>query len=258
MAINLTSPFLLSHSSSPFLSPPCNHHHHKSMFLLLLRNNLEPSSSSFYKSSAIALRASTSGTRNGTADEEGEGRQQQQDEEKDKLLLNDEVINRASSLKEATEVLQLIADYRSADNGGVVSCSDCCRIISAAFLCNNSDLALSIFSAMRSSAFDQVLKENGGLVARWKWSRPDLNTYTTLVIGLATSLRVSDALKMVEEICRIGLSLGEEVPFGKIIRCPTCMIAVAVAQPQQGIQVRMSRLYLVQIVVISMSLFLEM
>jgi hypothetical protein len=28
-----------------------------------------------------------------------------------------------------------------------------------------------------------------------------------------------------------------QVPFGKIVRCPSCQIAVAVAQPQQGIQV---------------------
>lgn len=28
-----------------------------------------------------------------------------------------------------------------------------------------------------------------------------------------------------------------QVPFGKVVRCPTCMVAVAVAQPQHGIQV---------------------
>lgn len=27
-----------------------------------------------------------------------------------------------------------------------------------------------------------------------------------------------------------------QVPFGKVIRCPSCMIAVTVAQPQHGIQ----------------------
>lgn len=27
-----------------------------------------------------------------------------------------------------------------------------------------------------------------------------------------------------------------QVPFGKVVRCPSCMIAVAVAQPQQGVQ----------------------
>lgn len=31
----------------------------------------------------------------------------------------------------------------------------------------------------------------------------------------------------------------EQVPFGKVVRCPTCLIAVAVAQPQHGIQVYM-------------------
>ncbi|KMT11906.1 hypothetical protein BVRB_5g098730 [Beta vulgaris subsp. vulgaris] len=205
------------------------------MFLLLLRNNLEPSSCSlsFWNSSAISVsvRASASEIRNDVADdEEGKG-------EGEKLVLDDELISRASSLKDASEVLQLISDDKNGGKGGFVSCADCCKIISAALLCNNSDLALSIFAAMRSSAFDQVLKENAGIVARWKWSRPDLNTYTTLVIGLAASLRVTDALKMVEDICRVGLSFGDEVPFGKIIKCPTCMVAVAVAQPQQGIQV---------------------
>lgn len=27
-----------------------------------------------------------------------------------------------------------------------------------------------------------------------------------------------------------------QVPFGKVVKCPSCMIAVAVAQPQQGVQ----------------------
>ncbi|XP_021757672.1 uncharacterized protein LOC110722696 [Chenopodium quinoa] len=229
MALNFTSPFILS--------PPINSHHHKTMFLLLLRNNLEPSLSSssstvnFWNSSAInvTVRASTSNTQNDVADEEdGGGR--------DKVVFDNEAISRASSMKDASEVLQMIVESRS-ENGGIVSCDDCCRIINAAILCNNSDLALSIFNAMRSSAFDQVLKENGGIVVRWKWPRPDLNTYTTLVIGLAASLRVTNALNIIDEICRVGLSPGEEVPFGKIIKCPTCMVAVAVAQPQQGIQV---------------------
>ncbi|GKC79744.1 pentatricopeptide repeat superfamily protein, partial [Tanacetum coccineum] len=71
---------------------------------------------------------------------------------------------------------------------------------------------------------------------RWRWSRPDVNTYTLLVRGLAASLRVSDALRIIGTVCRVGVSPGEEVPFGKIVRCPSCMIAVAVAQPQNGIQ----------------------
>ena len=55
------------------------------------------------------------------------------------------------------------------------------------------------------------LKENGSLIASWKWSRPDLKTYTALLIGLAASLKVSDALKIIDDICRVGLSPGEEV-----------------------------------------------
>ncbi|XP_021642681.2 uncharacterized protein LOC110637058 isoform X4 [Hevea brasiliensis] len=55
--------------------------------------------------------------------------------------------------------------------------------------------------------------------------------------GLASSLKVSDALKTIDYICRVGVSPAEEVPFGKVVRCPTCMVAVAVAQPQQGIQI---------------------
>ena len=32
-------------------------------------------------------------------------------------------------------------------------------------------------------------------------------------------------------------SLFSKVPFGKVVRCPICTIAVGVAQPQLGIQV---------------------
>lgn len=46
---------------------------------------------------------------------------------------------------------------------------------------------------------------------RWRWSRPDVNIYTLLVRGLAASLRVSDALRIIGTICRVGVSPGEEV-----------------------------------------------
>lgn len=45
----------------------------------------------------------------------------------------------------------------------------------------------------------------------WKWPRPDVNTYTLLVRGLAASLRVSDALTIIANVCRVGVSPGEEV-----------------------------------------------
>ncbi|BBH07961.1 Pentatricopeptide repeat superfamily protein [Prunus dulcis] len=139
------------------------------------------------------------------------------------------------SAKDAQEALQMIAEI-TGRNGGFVSASDCCAIVSAALKRNNPDLALSVFYEMRAS-FDQGVNENGPLVERWKWSRPDVRVYTSLILGLAASLKVSDALRMINNICRVGVSPAEEVPFGKVVRCPSCMIAVAVAQPQHGIQI---------------------
>ncbi|CAI8619590.1 unnamed protein product [Vicia faba] len=147
-------------------------------------------------------------------------------------LLDQQLLHRiAATAKDADDALHLISDYCST-NSGVVSTSDCCSIISASLDRNNHQLALSVFYSMRST-FHQV-DENGPLVERWKWSRPNARVYTMLIQGLAASLRVSDALSVVKYICEVGVSPSEEVPFGKIVRCPSCRIAVAVAQPQQG------------------------
>lgn len=237
MKVKLGFPCLLSHPS-PLFSPSYNHS--KNLFLLLFGKNLESATLSLSKKAAIGAppRASISETpRNGVAEEE-EDSLLSSSSSSCVVVLDEEMISRASRLKEAGEVLEMIAAESTAKrDGGVVTCSDCRRIISAALERNNPDLALSVFTAMRSSSFTQVLKENGGLSKNWKWSRLDLSIYTTLVLGLAASLRVSDALRMVSDICRVGASPGDEVPFGKIVRCPTCLIAVAVAQPQQGIQI---------------------
>lgn len=53
--------------------------------------------------------------------------------------------------------------------------------------------------------------ETGTFVERWKWSRPDVWVYTSLVQGLAASLRVSDALRIINNICQVGISPAEEV-----------------------------------------------
>lgn len=53
--------------------------------------------------------------------------------------------------------------------------------------------------------------ENGSFAERWKWSRPDVHVYTSLIRGLAASLRVSDALRIIEDICQMGVSPAEEV-----------------------------------------------
>ncbi|XAR70168.1 hypothetical protein NMG60_11026942 [Bertholletia excelsa] len=151
-------------------------------------------------------------------------------------LLDENLLNRVSAAKNANEALDLIVDH-SKRSAGVVSNSQCCSIISAAFNRSNVDLALSIFAAMRSSFDPEAPGGEASFVQRWKWSRPDVNSYTLLVQGLAASLRVSEALNMIGTVSRVGVSPGEEVPFGKIIRCPTCTVAVAVAQPQHGIQI---------------------
>ncbi|CAN1254444.1 hypothetical protein LINPERPRIM_LOCUS8657 [Linum perenne] len=149
----------------------------------------------------------------------------------DNLFDDNALLVRVSAAKRADEALDIIAEV-SQRSSGVVGVSDCCSIINAALDRNNSELALSVFYAMRSS-FDQ----GDGSIQRWKWSRPNVRIYTSLVRGLAASLKVSDALKTIEYICRVGVSPSEEVPFGKVIRCPTCFVAVAVAQPQHGVQI---------------------
>ncbi|CAA0812079.1 Pentatricopeptide repeat (PPR) superfamily protein [Striga hermonthica] len=148
-------------------------------------------------------------------------------------LLDEELLGRVSTAGDAAEALLLIAEERR--GGGFVSVSDCRLIISAALDRGSAELALSVFAAMRAS-FDSGWGENSTSDEKWKWSRPDSHTYTLLAKGLAASLRVSDALRVIDCVCRVGVSPGEEVPFGKVVRCPSCMIAVAVAQPQQGVQ----------------------
>ncbi|CAN1178059.1 hypothetical protein LINPERHAP2_LOCUS33465 [Linum perenne] len=163
----------------------------------------------------------------------------------DNLFDDNALLVRVSAAKRADEALDIIAEV-SQRSSGVVGVPDCCSIINAALDRNNSELALSVFYAMRSS-FDQAVGENDGSIQRWKWSRPNVRIYTSLVRGLAASLKVSDALKTIEYICRVGVSPSEDrvielgkvlqVPFGKVIRCPTCFVAVAVAQPQHGVQI---------------------
>ncbi|KAL3844472.1 hypothetical protein ACJIZ3_001875 [Penstemon smallii] len=182
---------------SPLLPLPCNSYstkHHHNCFLLSTKKTFLtfPVSKNF--SAAANSQVSSSS----------------EDEKLDSELLDYELLSRVSSAKDAGEVLILIAEERR-KNGGVVGTSDCGLIISAALDRGNAELALSVFSAMRS-------------------------TFDSGMYGLAESLRVADALRMIDYVCRVGVSPGEEVPFGKVVRCPNCFIAVAVAQPQQGIQ----------------------
>ncbi|XP_010430577.1 PREDICTED: uncharacterized protein LOC104714807 isoform X2 [Camelina sativa] len=147
-------------------------------------------------------------------------------------ILDDELLSSVSAVRDADEALEMISERFGSNRGGIVELEDCRSIISAAISRGNVDLALSIFYAMRAS-FDL----GGSEIDRWRWSRPDVEVYTMLVNSLAASLRVSDSLRIIRDICRVGISPAEEVPFGKIVRCPTCLIAIAVAQPQHGVQI---------------------
>ncbi|KAK7251429.1 hypothetical protein RIF29_34619 [Crotalaria pallida] len=223
MTLNLCTPCfsrLLSSSSPPPPPPPlpksCATNHNATTNTFFLSTSPLPNLSKFLFS---AKKASVSESHNEVSN----------DTVSEQLLLRV-----AATAKDADEALQMIAE-NSEMKRGVVCADDCCAIISAALKRNNHELALSVFYAMRAT-FDQV-GENGPLVEGWKWSRPNAAVYTLLIQGLAASLRVSDALRVIKYICEVGVSPGEEVRFGKVVRCPSCRIAVAVAQPQQGIQI---------------------
>ncbi|KAJ4981058.1 hypothetical protein NE237_031895 [Protea cynaroides] len=239
MTLNLGSAWFSSHPSQPiphFSKISAISSKSKSALLILLFERYTNENSAFnlkhlfcYSSASysshsrdLRLRASVSERADGSA------------EKSVSVLLDEELLGRVSCAKDADEALEMIAQ-KSNRNGGVVGTSDCCSIIAAALDRNNADLALSVFQAMRSS-FDLRANEKGP-VERWKWSRPDVNTYASLVRGLGALLRVSDAIKTLTDVCRVGVSTGEEVPFGKIVRCPSCTIAIAVVQPQNGTQI---------------------
>nr|CAD1823307.1 unnamed protein product [Ananas comosus var. bracteatus] len=157
-------------------------------------------------------------------------------ENSDPGLLNGDLLRRLSSLKDADQVIEMIVEAERSAGNGVLETEDCNSIIEAAFDRGNVDLALSVFVAMQTGYAQDGMGGKILAIARWKWARPDVQTYGLMVQRLAASLRVSDALRIIDYVSRVGVSSGEEVPFGVVVRCPTCMIAIAVAQPQHGSQ----------------------
>ncbi|EEC83391.1 hypothetical protein OsI_28827 [Oryza sativa Indica Group] len=139
--------------------------------------------------------------------------------------LDADLLRRVAGAADAGEALDIVAE--SAGGTGGLDASDCNAIVAAALDRGNVELALSVFEAMRSGF---------ARAGAWRWARPDVRTYALLVQRLAAALRVSDALRIIDYVSRAGISSAEEVPFGMIIRCPSCMVAVAVAQPQHGTQ----------------------
>ncbi|KAI9174478.1 hypothetical protein LWI28_017920 [Acer negundo] len=224
--LNLGSPFLSGFAAPRFSKLHETNSSSSTVLLTLLR----PAATLFFNSRSLATttRASLSEDETGVVE----------DLVSVSEILDEELLSRVSVAEDANEALEIISDSEKSkrSGGGVVSVNDCRLIINGAIGRGKTALALSVFYAMRSS-FDQGVGENSSFVDRWRWSRPDVSIYTSLVQGLAASLKVSDALRLIDDICRVGVSPGEEVPFGKVVRCPTCLIAVAVAQPQHGIQI---------------------
>lgn len=232
MTLNLGSPWLscLSYpsSSTPYLSklPETSPKSNYALLSLLLSSSttIGFKNAAFSASRTLKSRASLSSKSESGLVEDNHAISISE------LLSNEESLGRVLATKEADEALEIIAEISNASSG-VISVPDSCFIITAALDRNNADLALSVFYAMRSS-FDPckpnaltllieiVLtvviilvggSENGPLIERWKWSRPDVSVYTSLIRGLAALLKVSDALRMIDYICRVGVSPSEEV-----------------------------------------------
>ncbi|WOL11070.1 hypothetical protein Cni_G19831 [Canna indica] len=210
-------------------SAPSNSH----LLLLLGRWNSSPlsahahfSSSCTHPKCTTSVRASCDDKGGGVGDADGSR----------PSLLDEELLRRISAARDADQALEIIAEARGSSVPGVIGTDDCHSIIEAAFFRGDPDLALSVLNAMRAS-FVRGAAEKASSLERWAWARPDVSSYSLMVQRLAAALRVTDAIRVISYVSRIGVSSGEEVPFGMVVQCPSCMVAVAVAQPQHGIQV---------------------
>ncbi|CAL5006936.1 unnamed protein product [Urochloa decumbens] len=215
MVLALLPPSPASHCRSPrpVSSPPLGRVATAVSFGLAFFSRSSPSSCSLQRSGAVG----------GDADGAGEG----SSEAPVAGWLDADLLRRVSGAADADQALDIVAES-AGGAGATLEAPECNAIVAAALDRGNVELALSLFETMRSS-FAGV----GG----WRWARPDVRTYALLVQRLAAALRVSDAIRIIDYVSRAGVSSTEEVPFGVIVRCPTCMVAVAVAQPQDGTQV---------------------
>ncbi|KAL2651246.1 hypothetical protein R1flu_019374 [Riccia fluitans] len=159
----------------------------------------------------------------------------------DSGLRDDRFLRRVAAAENSETAIAMINE-REPKGGGVLSNSECSDLILAAIAQNNVDLAFSILNAMRSSILQRQIDRpeaaagSGEESQEWTWPQADVSTYVALVRGLAASLRVSDAIATVGDVRRRGVPPGDEVPFGKVVNCPTCKTSLAVVQPQHGVQ----------------------
>jgi hypothetical protein len=158
-------------------------------------------------------------------------------------LEDERFLRRVAMAADADAALAMIAERAGDSSGssGIVSNQYCSDLMIAALAEGNGELAFSILEAMRSSVIQRRVNDReegsseGG--TGWRWAQPNVSTYAALVKGLAASLCVADAIQMVANVRRRGIPAGDEVPFGKVVTCPTCKTTLAVVQPQQGVQV---------------------
>ncbi|XP_072968051.1 uncharacterized protein [Typha angustifolia] len=224
MALNVLSPSMYRFSHS-FRCPSNNTN---SLILLLSRCNSDFSSANnlcFFSSPSLinscSIRAYSTNKDRLSTEKSGLG------------FLENDLLRQLSAAKDADQVLEIVMELKGSKNCAFMETCDCNSIIAAAFDRGNVELALSLFDAMRS----RIAQDGNDGKILSKWSRPDVCTYALLVHGLAASLHVSGAISIIDYVARVGVSSREELPFGMIVRCPKCMIAIAVAQPQDGTQV---------------------
>lgn len=136
MTLYLSSPPWLSHPSPPLPILP-TYNNTNALFFRLSLTSINFSKILTTKASSLGESESANGIAEDSVSE----------------LLDEELLSKVSGAKDAQETLKMI-DELPERNGGVMSVSDCCTIISAALNRNNPELALSVFYEMRAS-FDQ-------------------------------------------------------------------------------------------------------
>lgn len=153
MALNLGSPWISHPIPILFKTSAISSNRRSSLFLLLLTRY----SSGIYALKHLSLSPSTSSSHPNNFHTRprasSRAREDTNPENSSSEWLNDDLLRRVLGAKDADEALEMIAE-NCGRNGGVVGTEDCCSIIGAALDRNNTDLAFSVFSAMRSSFDD--------------------------------------------------------------------------------------------------------
>lgn len=155
MALNLGSPWISHPIPILFKTSSISSNSRSSLFLLLLTRY----SSGIYALKPLSLYPSRSPSSSHPNNfhtrprASSRAREDENPENSSSELLNDDLLRRVLGAKDADEALEMIAE-NCGRNGGVVGTEDCCSIIGAALDRNNTDLAFSVFSAMRSSFDD--------------------------------------------------------------------------------------------------------